>query len=97
MTIGNSGSVTAEYFTGFLTDVRVYTVAKYTSAFVADFTLTDGGSVCLLTPTTREARYWLDENIGEDAIYLGQGLAIERRYVQQIIDGVQADGFEVAL
>jgi hypothetical protein len=63
----------------------------------ADFTLTDGGSVCLLTPTTREARGWLDENIGEDAMYLGQGLAIERRYVQQILDGIQADGFEVAL
>jgi hypothetical protein len=63
----------------------------------ADFTLTDGGSVCLLTPTTSNARRWLDENIGEDAMYLGQGLAIERRYVQQIIDGVQSDGFEVAL
>jgi hypothetical protein len=63
----------------------------------ADFTLTDGGSVCLLTPTTGDARRWLDENIGEDAMYLGRGLAIERQYVQQILDGIQADGFEVAV
>lgn len=63
----------------------------------ADFTLTDGGSVCLLTPTTSDARRWLDENIGEDALYLGQGIAIERKYVQQILDGIQADGFEVAV
>ena len=63
----------------------------------ADFTLTDGGSVCLLTPTTSDARRWLDENIGEDALYLGNGLAIERKYVQQILDGIQADGFEVAV
>lgn len=62
----------------------------------ADFTLTDGGSVCLLTPTTSDARRWLDENIGDDAIYLGRGLAIERRFVQQILDGIQADGFRVA-
>jgi hypothetical protein len=70
------------------------TMAKKQSA---DFTLTDGGSVCLLTPTTREARGWLDENIGEDAMYFGNGLAIERQYVRQILDGIQADGFEVAL
>ena len=62
----------------------------------ADFTLTDGGSVCLLTPTTSDARRWLDENIGEDALYLGNGLAIERQYVQQILDGIQADGYRVA-
>jgi hypothetical protein len=62
----------------------------------ADFTFVDGGSVCLLIPATREARRWIDDNIGEDAMYLGQGLAIERRYVGQILDGVQADGFEVA-
>jgi len=62
----------------------------------ADFTFVDGGSVCLLIPATREARRWLDENIGEDAIYFGQGLAVERRYAVQILDGIQADGFEVA-
>lgn len=67
-----------------------------TKAHSADFTLTDGGSVCLLTPTTSDARRWLDDNIGEDAIYLGRGLAIERKYVQQILDGIQADGFRVA-
>ena len=61
----------------------------------ADFTLTDGGSVCLLTPTTSDARRWLDENIGEDALYLGNGLAIERKYVQQILDGIVADGYRV--
>jgi hypothetical protein len=62
----------------------------------ADFTVTDGGSVCLLTPTTSAARRWLDENIGEDAIYLGRGLAVERRFVDQIIEGIVADGFRVS-
>lgn len=62
----------------------------------ADFTFVDGGSVCLLIPATSEARRWIAENIGDDALYLGQGLAIERQYVGQILDGVQADGFEVA-
>jgi hypothetical protein len=62
----------------------------------ADFTFVDGGSVCLLIPATREARRWLDDNIGEDAIYFGQGLAVERRFASQILDGIQADGFEVA-
>ena len=62
----------------------------------ADFTITDGGSVCLLTPTTSAARRWLDENIGEDAIYLGHGLAVERRFIDQIIEGIVADGFRVS-
>jgi len=64
---------------------------------VIDFTFTDGGSVCLLTPATRDARRWLAENIGDGAMYLGDSLAIERRYVQEILDGIRGDGYEVAV
>jgi hypothetical protein len=70
--------------------------AKSKKVKSADFQFVNGGSVCLLIPVNGDARRWLDENIGEDAIYLGRGLAIERRFVSQIVDGIVADGFRVA-
>lgn len=60
-----------------------------------DFELTDHGSVSLLRPITDEAREWIDENIGDDAQWLGRGLAIEHRYVGDIVEGILNDGLTV--
>lgn len=71
--------------------------AKSKKVKSADFQFVNGGSVCLLIPVNGDARRWLDENIGEDALYFGHGLAVEYRYTQQILDGIVRDGFEVAM
>jgi hypothetical protein len=60
-----------------------------------DFEIVNGGSVSLIIPLTREGRRWLDDSIGEDALYLGQGLAVEARYLGQIVGGILSSGLTI--
>jgi hypothetical protein len=60
-----------------------------------DFEIVNGGSVSLIVPLTRDGRRWLRESIGEDALYLGQGLAVEARYLGQIVEGILFSGLTI--
>ena len=60
-----------------------------------DFEVVYGGSVSLIIPLNRDARIWLDENIGDDALYFGKGLAVEHRYLDQVIDGMMSAGLKM--
>ncbi|CAB4152430.1 hypothetical protein UFOVP613_14 [uncultured Caudovirales phage] len=60
-----------------------------------DFRIVDGGSVLLLMPETDAGRAWADEHLPEDALTLGAGIAIERRYMGDIIAGIVEDGLGV--
>jgi len=51
-------------------------------------------SVYLITPLTPECGDWLKENVSQDAMYLGLSLAVERRYVEGLILGLQEHGFK---
>ena len=63
---------------------------------MADFTLSGGGTVYILTPLTEAARQWVAEHIPDDAMRWGaDGVAIEHRYVDAIVTGIIADGLEV--
>lgn len=60
-----------------------------------DFEVVYGGSVSLIVPLNRKARIWLDENIGEDVVYFGKGLAVEHRYLDQVIEGMMSAGLKL--
>lgn len=60
-----------------------------------DFTFQNHGSVFLCVPTHAEAREHLEENVGEEALWYGGGLAVEPRYAQGLADSLTADGWEV--
>lgn len=64
-----------------------------------DFTLAYHGSISLLTPITREARAWIQENLETaDLMYFGgRSFAVEHRYVNALIAGIMADGLHVSL
>jgi len=51
-------------------------------------------SVYLITPLTRECEDWLKENVSEDAMYLGHSLAVEHRYVEDLVEGLEQEGFK---
>ena len=51
-------------------------------------------SVYLITPLTRECEDWLKENVSEDAMYLGHSLAVEHRYVEDLVEGMEQEGFK---
>lgn len=60
-----------------------------------DFTVQGGGTVYLLCPITDKAEEWIEENIPEDAQKLGVNVAVEHRYIEDIIEGIRADGLTV--
>lgn len=44
----------------------------------ADFVVQDGGSVCLVTPLTSDARAWVDANVALEAWqWLGSGFGVD--------------------
>jgi hypothetical protein len=52
-------------------------------------------SVYLISPLTPECRDWLKENVSEDALYVGLSLAVEHRYLEDLVLGFQEHGFKV--
>ncbi len=62
-----------------------------------DFEIRDEGSIILLRPLTDAARIWVDENIGRDNGYQPTypTVVVEPRYIQPILDGLQAEGYTV--
>ena len=63
-----------------------------------DISVYDSGSIVTLSPRTRKAARWIDENIGPDNGFLPYypTVVCEARYVEDIIDGMVADGLRVA-
>ena len=62
---------------------------------MSDFFLSDQGSLAILVPLSEEAHDWIDENLGEGAIWYGRGIAIEPRYVGGLLEGITSDGLTV--
>ena len=49
--------------------------------------------VYLIMPLTEQCDDWLTENVGDDAMYLGRSLAVEHRYVEDLVMGLRENGF----
>lgn len=62
-----------------------------------DFDLHDHGSVVVLVPRSAAAVEWRAEHLPEDAMEWAGGVAIERRCVPDILDGIAGDGLTVAM
>jgi len=60
-----------------------------------DFSVSNHGSIYLLTPLTGAAEEWVDEHIGDDALRFGYGVSVEHRYIRDIVDGIVNDGLTV--
>ncbi len=62
-----------------------------------DVSVQNHGSICIINFTSKSAQAWRDEHISEEAQCWGQhGVAVEPRYVEAILQGVQDDGLTVA-
>lgn len=60
-----------------------------------DFTVSNHGSIYLLTPKTEAAHAWRADHLPDDVLSLGQGLCIEHRYIGDIVLGINADGLTI--
>ena len=61
-----------------------------------DFDVVNGGSVFLLIPNTEAAEAWVGENLPENPLTFGRGIAVEARYIGDILHGIQEDGLTFA-
>lgn len=62
---------------------------------MSDIRVQDEGTIVLLHPLTDRGREWINTQVQADAQYLGRALAVERRYVQDILEGMAAEGLEI--
>jgi hypothetical protein len=66
-----------------------------TSTAQADFEVSGGGSLFILTPLNSDARQHLEENISEEAQWWAGGVAVEHRYIQPLVENLRAEGYVV--
>jgi hypothetical protein len=60
-----------------------------------DFRVENHGSIYLLRPLTARARAWVENNLPEDAPAFGNAVAVEHRYIADIVTGAINDGLTV--
>ncbi len=62
-----------------------------------DVSVQNHGSICIINFTSKNAQAWREEHIPEEAQCWGQhGVAVEPRYVGDILEGIQNDGLIIA-
>jgi hypothetical protein len=64
------------------------------AATTADVQVENHGSIVLVRPLSDEAASWLHENT--DGTWWGGALAGEPRYVDDLLEGMLGDGFELS-
>jgi hypothetical protein len=69
--------------------------AAYDASKGTDFAVSNHGAIVLLQPLTRAATEWAASNLPADRLTYGSAVAIEPRYLADIVDGIRANGLEV--
>ena len=62
------------------------------SARPHDFIVSNHGSIFILQPLTHCAQTWVEEHLPEDAMYFGSAVAVEHRFIRDILYGLTQDG-----
>lgn len=63
-----------------------------TEAFQHDFHIVDGGKVFLVLAKTPIAEKWVEENISNESLRFGNGVAVEDKFIEDIVNGIQNAG-----
>lgn len=61
-----------------------------------DFSVRDEGTIVLFLAESNAAKEWWDENVQDGMSYAGHSV-VDHRMAGPILDGLFAEGFEVAL
>lgn len=60
-----------------------------------DVEITRHGSIFLFALRTVSAEQWVGDNVGDDATWVGDQLAVEGRYAPDLAGGMLSDGLQV--
>ena len=77
------------------TAIREYLTGTNGAKEQKDFCVQNHGSIFLLIPNTEAAKEWINAHIPEDAPTIGPNIAVEHRYIGDIVDGIVKDGLTV--
>ena len=61
-----------------------------------DIEIEDHGGLAIVQPLTAAALEWIADHTTEETTWLGGGLVVEHEYLDALVDGMEADGLEVA-
>lgn len=61
----------------------------------ADYEVSGGGSLFILTPLNTDARENLENGVGEEAQWWAGGVAVEHRFIGGLVDQLRAEGWVV--
>lgn len=62
---------------------------------MTDFSIHNHGSLFTFVPLNDNAQDWMARTAPEDAQFFGGGLVVEPRFVQGVINAIEADGMTV--
>jgi len=62
---------------------------------MADLLVYGGGSVYLVRPTGPLGVAWVDQHISPDATWFGGAVAVEHRYLADLLHGAVDDGLRI--
>lgn len=60
-----------------------------------DFSVSNHGTIFLLQPLTAAANEWIEQNLSEDRQTFGTAVAIEHRFILDVVDGIRNNGLRV--
>ena len=66
-----------------------------TSAVQADYEVSGGGSLYILTPLNSEAKSNLEAGVGEEAQWWAGGVAVEHRYIVPLVEQLRSEGWVI--
>lgn len=61
----------------------------------ADYTVSNEGSLFLLRANTDDSLEWLRRHVDDEAQWMGRAVAVEHRYITDLIEQLREDGFTV--
>lgn len=64
--------------------------------YMYDVNIEDHGSIVLIRPNRTYVITWIRENVA-DPMWLGTALAVESRYVANILEGMYEAGFDIPI
>ena len=61
-----------------------------------DITIVNHGTLAMVHALTKRAKFWLQDNVGTESWqWFGNAVAVEPRYVGDLVDGMVESGLEV--
>jgi hypothetical protein len=63
---------------------------------MADIAVANEGSIALVWPLSTVGLQWIEQNVDGEALWFGGALAVEPRYLDDLVYGMECDGLEIA-